>query len=185
MGKYSERVISRMPHQMKTARFNLEINRIFREKHIKEKYKMGYRSTVAYTIRFTALCNASQGLTSPTDEELTKCKESFYTFLAEAKVKCSGAFSETFGVTVDEENLAINFLEEYVKWYEDYEDVKAHTALMDLSKEWADEGETANRNIGGIFMRIGEETDDVVEEGWGEHDWDWMCLSRQIVVDWM
>lgn len=159
---------------------------------------MGYRSTVAYTIRFTPQCNyvedtsqtPIQGLiNSPTDEELKQCKASFYTFLAEAKVKCAGAFAEGFGVTVDEKNLAINFLEEGVKWYEDYEDVKAHTALMDLSKEWAEESDVpfkgGNKNIGGIFMRIGEETDDVVEEGWGEHDWDWMCLSRQIVVDWM
>ena len=159
---------------------------------------MGYRSTVAYTIRFTPQCNyvedtsqtPTQGLiNSPTDEELKQCKASFNVFLAEAKVKCSGAFSETFGVTVDEENLAINFLAEGVKWYEEYEDVKTHHALMDLSKEWAEESDVpfkgGNKNIGGIFMRIGEEADDVVEEGWGEHDWDWMQISRQIIVDWM
>ena len=41
-----------------------------------------------------------------------------------------------------------------------------------------------NKHIGGIFMRIGEEIDDLTEESWGEHDWDWICMSRQIVVDW-
>jgi hypothetical protein len=40
---------------------------------------------------------------------------------------------------------------------------------MELSKAWEDMG---NKNIGGIFMRIGEEMDDIVQEGWGEHDWE-------------
>ena len=176
---YSEKVMSKMPSDMKTARFNLEINRIFREKHIKEKYKMGYRSVVAYTIRFTAPYKSPD-----VDDyaEMKECKASFYTFLAEAKVKHSGAFAEDFGVVVDEPNMAINFLAEDVKWYEDYEDVKEHTALQDLSKAWVD---MENKHIGGIFTRVGEEMDDIVEESWGEHDWDWMQISRQIIVDWM
>lgn len=184
MGKYSKEVMSKMPHEMKKARFNLEINRIFRAENItkKEKASMGYRSTVAYTIRFTPRCDAQQGLVSPTDEELAQTKASFYTFLAEAKVKHSGCFTEEFGVVVDEDNMAINFLAEDVKWYEDYEDVKGHEALIDLSKSWV---EDENKYIGGIFMRIGEELDDLVEEEWGEADWDWIQMSRQIVVDWM
>jgi hypothetical protein len=178
MGNYSNKVMSKMPHQMKGARFALEINRIFRDKQIKEKYKMGYRSTVAYTIRFTPHYPSDD---SPTDEELKQCKASFYTFLAEAKVKCSGAFGEEFGVEVDEPNRAINFLAENVKWYEDYEDVKVHEALVQLSRDWVD---SENKHIGGIFMRIGEEMDDLVEDSWGEHDWEWMTMSRQIIVDW-
>ena len=187
MGKYTDRVMSKMPHAMKEARFKLELNRIFRDKHIKEKYKMGYRSTVAYTIRFTPI--PTNNVDSPTDEELNQCKASFNVFLAEAKVKCSGAFNPDFGVEVDEANLALNFLAEGVKWYEDYEDVKAHTALMDLSREWAEESDVpfkgGNKNIGGIFMRVGEEMDDLTEDYWGEHDWEWMTMSRQIIVDWM
>jgi hypothetical protein len=178
MGNYSNKVMSKMPHQMKGARFALEINRIFRAKQIKEKYKMGYRSMVAYTIRFTAQSN---GVDSPTDEEVNQCKASFYTFLAEAKSKFSGCFTEEFGVKVDEFNFALNFFADHVKWYEDYEDVKAHNALQDLSKSWADE----NKHIGGIFMRIGEEMDDIVEEAWGEHDWEWLSIRREIVADWM
>ena len=178
MGNYSKDVMSKMPHQMKGARFALEINRIFRKKQIQEKYKMGYRSQVAYTIRFTA--QAQNNVDSPTEEEVNQCKESFYTFLAEAKVKCSGVFGD--GVIVDEYNFALNFSAEDVKWYEDYEDVKAHEALQELSKSWV---ENENKHIGGIFMRIGEEMDDIVEEGWGEHDWDWLSLRREIVADWM
>jgi len=140
---------------------------------------MGYRSTVAYTIRFTPIYEVE----FKEGEEKAKCRESFYTFLAEAKVKYSGAFDDE-SMTVDESNMAINFLAYDVKWYETYEDVVVHENLLSLSKEWADEGETANKHIGGIFIRIGEETDDLIEECWGEHDWDWMRIHREVVVDW-
>jgi len=139
---------------------------------------MGYRSTVAYTIRFTPM--TSNNVDSPTEEELKECKESFYTFLAEAKVKLSGAVNDR-GMTVDEGNMALNFLANDVKWYESYEDVKMHEDLILLSKSWEEMG---NESIGGIFMRIGEEVDDIVQEGWGEHDWDWLSIHREMVCDW-
>lgn len=138
---------------------------------------MGYRSSVAYTIRFTP---ESNGVDSPTEEELKKCKESFYTFLAEAKVKYLGAVNDK-SMTIDESNMAMNFLADNVKWYETYEDVIVHEKLIQLSKDWVD---MENKHIGGIFLRIGEEIDDMVEEGWGEHDWDWMRIHRQIEIDW-
>ena len=146
---------------------------------------MGYRSTVAYTIRFTPLpnpqtFNETEEGEFPTDSDIKLCKESFYTFLAEAKVKLSGAVADEC-TKIDESNMAINFLADNVKWYEDYEDVKVHEALIQLSKDWVD---MENKHIGGIFMRIGEEMDDIVEEGWGEHDWDWLSISRQIICDW-
>jgi hypothetical protein len=179
MGRYSDKIMSSLPVEMKTARLNHELNRTFLDKRIKEKYKMGYRSTVAYTIRFTPIIT----MESEGDEDVAKCKESFYTFLAEGKLKYGGAFSDE-SLNVNESNMAINFLAYDVKWYEDYEDVIVHENLISLAKEWADEGETANKNIGGIFMRIGEEMDDMVEESWGEADWDWMRIHRQIEVDW-
>jgi len=156
------------------------------KKIIKERsLKISYRSTVAYTIRFTPFPSPQEAEKGefPSDKDIELAKESFYTFLAEAKVKFSGAVNDD-GMRVDEGNLALNFLAYDVKWYESYEDVQVHENLISLSKEWADEGETANPNIGGIFMRIGEEMDDMVEEGWGEHDWDWMRIHRQIEVDW-
>jgi hypothetical protein len=147
---------------------------------------MGYRSTVAYTIRFTPFPSpqeVEQG-EFPSDSDIKLCKESFYTFLAEVKLKYLGAVNDE-GMKIDESNMALNFFASDVKWYESYEDVQVHENLISLSKEWADEGETANPNIGGIFMRVGEETDDIVEEAWGEHDWDWMHIHREIVCDWM
>jgi hypothetical protein len=140
---------------------------------------MGYRSTVAYTIRFTPVITKE----SEYDEDLNKCKESFYTFLAEAKLKYLGAMNDE-GMKIDESNMALNFFASDVKWYESYEDVQVHENLISLSKEWADEGETANPNIGGIFTRIGEELDDMVQEEWGEADWEWISIHRQIEVDW-
>jgi len=146
---------------------------------------MGYRSSVAYTIRFTPLpspqtFNETEEGEFPSDKDIKQCKESFYTFLAEAKVKLSGAVTDEC-TKIDESNMAINFLVDNVKWYEDYEDVKVHEALIQLSKDWVD---MENKHIGGIFMRIGEEMDDIVQEGWGEHDWDWMDIARTINVDW-
>jgi len=139
---------------------------------------MGYRSTVAYTIRFTPM--TSNNVDSPTEEELKECKASFYTFLAEAKVKFSGALEDR-GMTVDEGNMALNFIAYDVKWYETYDDVKVHEGLMELGQAWDEMG---NKSIGGIFMRIGEEMDDIVQEGWGECDWDWLSIDRRIVCDW-
>jgi hypothetical protein len=158
--------------------------RAIRENRIKKIIKgrsidMGYRSTVAYTIRFTPVITKE----SEYDEDLNKCKESFYTFLAEAKLKYLGAMNDE-GMKIDESNMALNFFASDVKWYESYEDVQVHENLISLSKEWADEGETANPNIGGIFTRIGEELDDMVQEEWGEADWEWISIHRQIEVDW-
>ena len=143
---------------------------------------MGYRSSVAYTIRFTPIPDpqAVDGAEYADAFDVKECKESFYTFLAEAKVKYLGAVNDEC-TKIDESNMAINFLVDNVKWYEDYEDVIVHEALIKLSKDWVD---MENKHIGGIFMRIGEEMDDIVQEGWGEHDWDWMDIARTINVDW-
>jgi hypothetical protein len=139
---------------------------------------MGYRSTVAYTIRFI-------GKHSPdTDdiEEERKAKASFYTFIAEAKAKetTAGAFLDE-DLKVDEEKLAIYFFAGDVKWYEDYPDVRCHECLMGLAREWANE----NDCIGGAFARVGEELDDNIEEVWGEGEYEWVGIHRTVYADWM
>ena len=148
---------------------------------------MGYRSAVAYTIRFE--CNKIDA----TDEDREQCKDSFYTFLAEAKANTKTAlcFSEKQpinehspsgeGFYVDEENMRIKFFANYVKWYPDYDDVKCHEALMDLSRDWEED----NDYIGGAYARIGEESEDIEENWWGTGDSDWICVSRQIYADWL
>ena len=146
---------------------------------------MGYRSEVAYTIRFTS------------DDE--RAKQSFYTFIAEAKARAATApcFSEEQknwsggnGFEVDEGRYRINFSAEDVKWYPDYDDVKCHEALIELADEWVnqcDEGSEVAVPYTGIaymFVRIGEENDDIEEKQGGEYDFDWMQVNRSISRDW-
>jgi hypothetical protein len=144
---------------------------------------MGYRSDVAYTIRFN----------SDHDE---KNKQSFYTFLAEAKARAATApcFShgEGFwggnsdgGFEVDEARYRINFSAQDVKWYTDYPDVKCHEALIELADEWA--SDSNGENVSGIaysFVRIGEESNDIEEKNGGDYDWGWLQVSRSIERDW-
>jgi len=135
---------------------------------------MGYRSDVAYTIRFN----------SDHDENN---KQSFFTFLAEAKAKAATAacFLEREWVefVVDEKRLRINFSAENVKWYESYEDVKCHEALIDLASEWANDADN-NSGIAFMFVRVGEENDDVEQKYGGEYDHGWLDVHRSISRDW-
>jgi hypothetical protein len=133
---------------------------------------VGYRSTVAYTIRFIGESDA-------------KAKQSFYTFLAEAKANPDTALcfsdEEKEYFSVDELTWQIKFFVDGVKWYDDYAEVKCHTALMDLSKNWTED----NDCIGGAFARVGEDSEDNTEEVWGLGDYDWVYLSRQVICDWL
>jgi hypothetical protein len=134
---------------------------------------MGYRSTVAYTIRFVV----------PDDEKTYgQVRDSFYIFIAEAKSKdtVAGAFLDE-DLTVDEEKLQLRFFADNVKWYESYEDVQCHECLMGLAREWADD----NDYIGGAFVRIGEELEDMVQEVWGEGQYEWIEIHRSMHCDWM
>jgi hypothetical protein len=137
---------------------------------------MGYRSNVAYTIRFTG-------------DDDKAIEQSFYCFLAEAKLKFPSAVSDT-DLKIDEKNFRLNFFASDVKWYEDYEDVKCHMSLLQLAQDWAENvdeenGDTkGNKYIGGIFVRVGEETDDITEEFFGEYDWEWVRVHREVVCDW-
>ena len=142
---------------------------------------MGYRSTVAYTIRFIPRHSPD---TDDIEEE-RKAKSSFYLLLAEAKANVNTAlcFSDTDCLEVDEENLQIRFFAEEVKWYESYPDVACHEALIELSKSWADD-DTSNPYIGGVFARVGEDTNDNVEEVWGQGEYGWVGVNRSVYADW-
>ena len=145
---------------------------------------MGYRSTVAYTIRFIPV--EQEGLDFVMAEE--RAKGAFFTFLTEAKSKETTALcfsdqeDEVFKVL--EDKLEIRFFAESVKWYEDYPDVACHECLMGLAREWADEGNTNNLYIGGAFARVGEDTNDNVEEVWGNGEYEWVGINRSVYVDW-
>ena len=135
---------------------------------------MGYRSDVAYTIRFVS-------------DDDTKNRQSFYTFLAEAKSRAATA--PCFGddhwaeVEIDETRLRINFAADDVKWYPSYPSVACHEALIDLADEWAND-ESNNSDIAYRFVRIGEEQEDIETKTNGSASWDWVNVVRAIERDW-
>jgi len=134
---------------------------------------MGYRSDVAYTIRFV-------------HDDDTNNEQSFYTFLAEAKANAATAacFIEQGWAEfqIDEANFRINFAADGVKWYESYPDVQCHEALLNLANEW-DNDEDNHAHIAFQFVRIGEETDDI-QDNRSESADDWIYVERTISRDW-
>jgi hypothetical protein len=130
---------------------------------------MGYRSDVAFTIRFV-------------DDHDEKNKQSFYVFLAEAKEKIPFAFADESycEVEVDERNFAFNFRADSIKWYDSYPEVQAMEALWSLGMAWSESNET----IAGRFARVGEDNNDNDERDFGNNDYDWVHVSRQVITSW-
>ena len=133
---------------------------------------MGYRSDVAYTIRFT-------------DDHDTNNEQSFYTFLLEAKANpnCQIALAE---VEINHKEKAFYFTATDVKWYDNYPEVMSHMALVKQAEDWScqvSEGKL-HCKIGSMFVRIGEEANDIEERFNGDYEHEWMSVSRQIITDW-
>ena len=135
---------------------------------------MGYRSDVAYTIRFV-------------HEDDTNNKQSFYVFLAEAKANAATApcFVELGWAEfeIDEARHRINFSCDDVKWYESFPDVQCHEALISLANEWVND-EDNNSGIAYMFVRIGEESNDNETREGGDVDYSWVQVCRSIDRDW-
>ena len=128
---------------------------------------MGYRSTVAYKIKFEKA-------------------DDFWGFIAEAKLDpdtalCFDKEENRDNFEVDEEKYEIRFLAEDWKWYDDYPEVKAHEALFNKAEERDSEG----IEVDGAYCRIGEESDDNHERYFGNDPYEMVCISRQVIVDWM
>ena len=133
---------------------------------------MGYRSDVAYTIRFT-------------DDHDTNNEQSFYTFLLEAKANpnCQIALAE---VEVSAKKHMFTFNAENVKWYDNYPDVMSHMALVHLAEDWTKQVREGmlHCSIGVMFLRVGEDATDIEECFYGDYDHEWMSVSRQVITDW-
>jgi hypothetical protein len=135
---------------------------------------MGYRSLVAYTIRFVG-----------NDDK--KSEQSFNTFLCEAKAKIPALWagekdSINEWLEIDVSKWQFNFYTPYdIKWYPDYAEVKAHTALWDLAREFNEDNET----IVGQYIEIRENTDDITKKEFGDLEEDYISLSRKISCDWV
>ena len=145
---------------------------------------MGYRSDVAYTIRFDKV-------------------EDYHLFILEAKANpatagCfppnnTGSWEEC---TCNEKDKRIDFHATSVKWYESYPDVQMHEKLIEQAEAWCydddhtsvkDNGEITvdmrNYRLGFIFVRIGEDDDDNERREGGETDYSWLSICRSIEGD--
>jgi len=133
---------------------------------------MGYRSDVAYTIRFV-------------DDHDTNNEQSFYTFLLEAKANpnCQIALAE---VKINHKEKAFYFTANDVKWYDNYPEVMSHMALVGLAEDWVSQMNEGKLNckLGVSFLRVGENSDDIEDQSNGYYEWNWLHVSRQIITDW-
>ena len=133
---------------------------------------MGYRSDVAYTIRFV-------------DDHDTNNEQSFFTFLAEAKSnpKYAIAMKE---VSILEGRQEINFSANDVKWYESYSDVDSHMALVELAEDWVEQVREGalHCKLGVVFLRVGEDSSDIEERAHGDYGYHWIQMERKIHTDW-
>lgn len=68
------------------------------------------------------------------------------------------------------------------KWYEDYEDVRAHTQIFRYFKELYDNfpNERPYNLLEGAFARIGEDENDIVTEFWGYDPYELLSVQRTI-----
>ena len=136
---------------------------------------MGYRSLVAYTIRFVS-------------DDDKQSEQSFNTFLCEAKSKIPALWAGEEGSINEwlEINMAkwqFNFHTPYdIKWYPDYAEVKAHMALWDLAREFSEDSECF---VVGQYIEIGENEDDVTKKEFGDLEEDYISLRRKIICDWV
>ena len=114
---------------------------------------MGYRSEVAFCLR-------------------VKEPEQF---VALAKVNAEDALKEMldnmYYIEGEGDLTYILFTHNYWKWYEDSE--KALAGLMEMAKNY-------DEDFACRFARVGEETNDMEEEAFGEDGWDleFPCVMR-------
>lgn len=99
---------------------------------------MGYRSNVAYALEFREL----------------NCKRKFVV-MAKLDPQFNEALKECKHVDDDKLYLYAEF--DWVKWYDDYEDVKCHMDMLSHLDENKLDGVSAK------FVRVGEEHDDIEE----------------------
>ena len=116
---------------------------------------MGYRSDVAYVIRFD---NAEQ-------------RDTFVELVKHRNDNLSTAITEC---ETNYEQPIITFDQSDVKWYESFDDVRAHHAMLD----WAVE---LYKGAGYRIVQVGEDGAEEINEG-GESDdlWDYIYTSHSI-----
>jgi hypothetical protein len=138
---------------------------------------MGYRSEVVYGVKVDDIIWNDQA----TEEEKNLSADGLFLLMLtemqgdEIAKKC---FDDTYDInvhlTVNKEARTILFHEDSLKWYDSYEDVKAHERLYEIMVEYADdfnEKQGMENPVSCTFIRIGEESDDVEDRGSGNDPW--------------
>ena len=149
---------------------------------------MGYRSEVAYGVKVDDIVWNDQA----TEEEKNLNADGlFLLMLTEMQQdpiagKC---FDDTYDInvhlTVNKEARTILFNETGLKWYDNYEDVKAHERLYELMEEYAelyDSTQGMENPVSCSFTRIGEESDDIEQRGSGFDPWSIMSVYSGIDI---
>jgi hypothetical protein len=138
---------------------------------------MGYRSDVAYTIRF-------------------RKEEDYRLFILEAKAnpETAGCFPPNDGSLFEEcelndQKFRIDFRAESTKWYDTFPEVAMHEKLIAQAEEWCHDDTAAARSgpdayrLGFVFVRIGEDDNDVERSEGGNNAYDWLHVRREIVEE--
>ena len=123
---------------------------------------MGYRSDVAYAIQFKDADALKEfvglhAINEDTREALNECELS------------------------NDDQPALLFKAEDVKWYDSFEDVQAHNKLLDSVDEAFDD------RAGYCFLRLGEESDDNEQKDGGHRElipWEAFSFRRFIEIEW-
>ena len=111
---------------------------------------MGYRSQVAYIISFD-----DDADTKTMGQFINYVMGSGDTHMIQALMECE----------VDFKNQRINFWQSDVKWYESYDEVKAHTKLYELC---VNEETPFYPHAHARIIRVGEEQGDIQEDDFGD-----------------
>ena len=149
---------------------------------------MGYRSEVAYGVKIEDI----EFNDKATEEDKKLGADGiFLVMLTEMQQdpiagKC---FDNTYDInehlTIDKKNRTILFNECGLKWYDSYEDVKAHERLYSIMDEYAEEydgREYMNNPISCAYIRVGEDPDDIEERSAGYDPWNIMNVYSGIDI---
>lgn len=129
---------------------------------------MGYRSEVAYIIEPVHI----------------KPKEFLADFIKENK----GVRKHLFALgTITVTDTQIRFKADWVKWYTSatfgkgfgYSEVDAHVSLVQWAEERAEDAYYANQ---GAFARIGENTDDIEQNWWGDEGYELVSVRVELEI---
>jgi len=146
---------------------------------------MGYQSEVGYAIQFDRNIQWTDTATDE-DKKLTG-EDIFNTFIAEAKLREETKLcfdEEESPLEINQEDLLLKFYVDSCKWYDDYEDVQCHEALLKLADEYIDSQENnqamKHLTISYGFVRIGEETEDIDSRYGGDDGYSLLYPVRSI-----